>query len=753
MSKSVDRKQARQLFIQAQSEDPVPALPSYVGAVSTAVFAIALGLYLRTLHPTVAGGDSGELMSAAHTLGVAHPPGYPTFTLYTKLGEVLIRSVAPHLTVGYAQNVASALLSSLAVALLYVTGVCITGTHEAGLLAAFFFGYAPNVWTYACHTEVFPMNNFFVTLLLAMVSVYNRLLLQGLQRTTLLTVSAFVCGLALTNQHTSILFVVPVVLWVLVADWKLIFLEKHVLRNVFISAVAGLSPYLYMPLSAKFFIFADSWGDCGTINGFFTHLFRIEYGTMSLASKEAPYRISNFAKAWSAFFVDLCDQTLGVGWVLSVVGAVVVFTAGRYSKRYISLERLLVMTWILYTNFFNYLSNLPIDQPLFLGIQQRFWIQPLTISSLFLGIGFIHCVGRVLKLPAVLSLLMVVLACTVQVWFHFEARDESRNYTVRDYGVGLIGKMPPHSIFLTSGDIVLNAARFVQVTERLRQDVRITDQEMLTYKWYNDKVKVTYPDVTFPGIRYFPGKPGCYSIKQFLDINGKAKIPGTNITRRIFIRDTWKEGDNTYNGHYITRPWGFVAEILPATSTVSAKAIDKYIDEIRQMMPLPPDFHLPPKGKVLPATSWEIVVEREYWTAWHQYGHYLVSWIQLNQESADKNPKVLEKCLLDALRAFGLVAAGYPQVRSQCYRNLGVIYQILYKLNPNSENLEAVLEYLSLYLKTAREDGTATEEELKNYELALGHFLNIKSTGSELLSSGPSTAVKHVTDSDEEDYS
>jgi hypothetical protein len=39
------------------------------------VFAVVtFGIYLRTMHPTVAGGDSGELMGAACELGVAHPP-------------------------------------------------------------------------------------------------------------------------------------------------------------------------------------------------------------------------------------------------------------------------------------------------------------------------------------------------------------------------------------------------------------------------------------------------------------------------------------------------------------------------------------------------------------------------------------------------------------------------------------------------------------------------------------------------------
>src|SRR6185503_2237763 len=39
-----------------------------------------LALYLLTLSPTVNGGDSGEFITVAWVLGVAHPSGYPLHT-------------------------------------------------------------------------------------------------------------------------------------------------------------------------------------------------------------------------------------------------------------------------------------------------------------------------------------------------------------------------------------------------------------------------------------------------------------------------------------------------------------------------------------------------------------------------------------------------------------------------------------------------------------------------------------------------
>lgn len=49
--------------------------------VDVALAALVLTVYARTLYPSVAGGDSGELVAESCHLGVSHPPGYPLFNL------------------------------------------------------------------------------------------------------------------------------------------------------------------------------------------------------------------------------------------------------------------------------------------------------------------------------------------------------------------------------------------------------------------------------------------------------------------------------------------------------------------------------------------------------------------------------------------------------------------------------------------------------------------------------------------------
>ncbi len=80
------------------------------------VFLVTLGVYLRTLAPTVPFWDSGEFIAVAKTLGIPHPPGTPFYVL---LGRVA--TLVPFGNIAQRVNGMSALASALAVLLTYLT--------------------------------------------------------------------------------------------------------------------------------------------------------------------------------------------------------------------------------------------------------------------------------------------------------------------------------------------------------------------------------------------------------------------------------------------------------------------------------------------------------------------------------------------------------------------------------------------------------------------------------------------------------
>ena len=204
---------------------------------------ISLGLpflifivYFLTLCPSLSGGDSGELITVARTLGVAHPPGYPLFTL---LGKAF--TWIPFGNVAWRVNLLSALCDSAAAAFLLQAVFRWTGNIWAGALTAGLFAFSPLIWTYAVPAEVFGLNNLFVAALffMAVQTVRDT-------RPSLVYFSAFLFGLGLSNHHTLLFYGAPIILWMILRK-PTTFLRPRGIAIMMGLFSLGLVPYAYLP--------------------------------------------------------------------------------------------------------------------------------------------------------------------------------------------------------------------------------------------------------------------------------------------------------------------------------------------------------------------------------------------------------------------------------------------------------------------------------------------------------------------------
>jgi hypothetical protein len=243
--------------------------------ILVACAAVIFSAYYVTLSPSISGGDSGELVAEGCTLGIAHPPGYPLFTLLVYLLKALIPPAAG--SVAYSVNISSSVFTTLAAFLIgkmiqMFPGRphCISGS----IFSMCMFAFSPLIWQYAVTAEVFPMNTFFAALV-----CYLTMLFARTRELWVAILGAFVCGLAICNQHTIVLFEAPLILWML---WLL---RQHLLNKVSTllwlgsAFLAGLLPYSYIPLAANIFPQHGSWGHVKTLDGFLHHFLRRDYGT------------------------------------------------------------------------------------------------------------------------------------------------------------------------------------------------------------------------------------------------------------------------------------------------------------------------------------------------------------------------------------------------------------------------------------------------------------------------------------------
>ena len=243
------------------------------------MWAGSLALYLSTLAPTLTSGynntgeDGGELLAAANTFGIPHPPGYPTYTL-------LLKSFATMVPIGdfaYRGNLLSAVLASLSVALLFwvILRFCRflrpDGMHlvwiTSAAVGAAVFATSPLLWSQAVMTEVYTLNTLFVGALLLIAS--SLALRQPLKEgnrpsptTTQMALFGLLLGLGLGNHLTLLAVAVPLLFWL----WATLGWRQVVFRWSVGAFILGLGIYIYLPIRAAQDPPVD-WGNANTIGG------------------------------------------------------------------------------------------------------------------------------------------------------------------------------------------------------------------------------------------------------------------------------------------------------------------------------------------------------------------------------------------------------------------------------------------------------------------------------------------------------
>src|SRR5215467_5793269 len=119
---------------------------------------LASALYIGGLSPTVAWRDSPEFVTVAHTLGISHPAGSPTYALLAKPTTFLpIGSIA--LRVNLFSALCAVLLVSLVFSLLYEL---LVGTPPwtrlcAAWGGALFLSLSESFWRFAEVAEVYTL--------------------------------------------------------------------------------------------------------------------------------------------------------------------------------------------------------------------------------------------------------------------------------------------------------------------------------------------------------------------------------------------------------------------------------------------------------------------------------------------------------------------------------------------------------------------------------------------------------------------
>jgi hypothetical protein len=340
---------------------------------------------------------------------------------------------------------------------------------------------------------------------------------------------ALVCGLGLSNQHTSVLFATPLIVYVLlVADRPARPARWLAYACAFL---AGLLPNAHLVLAPPT---RGSWGDTSTLSGALTHVLRREYGTLKLspmqgASEGALERTLAYAAdaaleqlapaRWLAPALWLA-AALGLARLGGVLGPGWARGDGRAGG-----ARAVLAAWAVYLLVFHALANLPLDKPMPREVHRRFWMQPHLVVCLAVGLGLEamlssapHWPGRGTRLPAPGALLLgpgrpgpsaaskaaaLLAALAAAAAARVRASARVADGAVSAYADALLGALPPGALVLSHTDINWNAVRYKQECEGVRPDVRHLSAQLLPYPWFAARQQQRFfPDLAFPPVFY-----------------------------------------------------------------------------------------------------------------------------------------------------------------------------------------------------------------------------------------------------------
>ncbi len=192
--------------------DVRPDRPPYGAALVVA--AIALGVYILTLAPTVTFWDAGEFIAAARTLGIPHPPGTPLFVMIAHVWAMLI----PVGEFALRTNLLSAVLSAAAAGLFFLVAhqsirlfrtedgdrggqrLAVIGSATAALLGAFTF----TNWQNSNETEVYTVATFTIAAMAWLAHLWRRE--RGTPRAPrLLLLIIYLAGISIGNHLLALL--------------------------------------------------------------------------------------------------------------------------------------------------------------------------------------------------------------------------------------------------------------------------------------------------------------------------------------------------------------------------------------------------------------------------------------------------------------------------------------------------------------------------------------------------------------------
>lgn len=442
-------------------------------------FIIPFIIYVATLAPTVMFIDSGELKTAAYNLAIAHPTGYPLFTI---VGKVL--SFFPIGEPAYILNFMFALVTSIGCFVFYNFILLLfkhlkkdyTGNENlyktislAGTLTLAFSGI---FWDSANHADVFGLQ---ILIICTLLYIFTKAILisetNPVMSSNYFLLFAFLLGLGFGN-HLSLIFMGVGLIYLYFATFGFNQISFKRLLIMGIPFIIGLTIYLYLPIRSPNTV--SNWGNPHTWSGFMGHISGRQFSVWMFSGSE------NMKKQFEFFLGMYPKEFVYFPLLIAIPGILSLF---KLHKKIFYCTALLFVFNVIYA--INY-DIYDID---------HYFLLAFITTAIWISFGFDKLLPLISKNYKKISL--VILTIPILVLLNNYARyDKSNDYTVQEYTFNVFETAPENSIIYSAQwDFFVAASYYYQYVKNIRPDLVIIDKELLRKSWYLDYVRDHYPEI------------------------------------------------------------------------------------------------------------------------------------------------------------------------------------------------------------------------------------------------------------------
>ncbi|KPL02344.1 MAG: hypothetical protein AMJ90_06105 [candidate division Zixibacteria bacterium SM23_73_2] len=438
-------------------------------------------VYLSTSAPRVLFIDSGELAVVCCTLGIAHPAGYPAYTLVGKLFTLL-----PLGDVIFRLNLLSLVLICFTNLFLFLS-LCLLAqkqfsvknknlVYSGSFVSALIFAYTPTLWSQATTNEVYPLAIFFCSF-----TIYLSLLWLQKGNFKLLCLLVFIYALSFGN-HMSTIFLLPSLIFlILIKEKKNIFRSKKIL-SLLAFFILGITIYLYLPIRAAQKPLLN-WGNPSNWENFIRHVSGWQYQVWMFSESFQQLKIN-----LSSFFQLFYHQ---FPFYLIISAFLGIFLLIKRNKKVFYFFLILFLSNLFYG--INY--SIPDIEPYFLV---SFFITSLWIGS---GIFFTFQLTERIKEKSTRKITSGILLAAffgfaiLNLAGNYFEQDKSKNTFAYQYADNILRSVEKNAVILTNVWDHYSPWLYLRYVENLRPDVRFIDVRLSIRSWHFDYLKKKYPSI------------------------------------------------------------------------------------------------------------------------------------------------------------------------------------------------------------------------------------------------------------------